>query len=736
MTRLVIGGLQLPLDGEEVVLGSGEDADVRLDGAAAVHATIARADGGWVIAPADDVSIDGAPVPVYGAALRDGATIAIGPHTIVFHAGVPAAPIGVAGRVTLGRAADNDAVLDDPLVAARHAELTRTPEGVRVRDLDTGSGTRVNGQLVSRALLQPGDELAIGPFAWTFEGSRLVPRAADDSLLRAEGVAVRSGGATLLQPTDLVIEEGELVAIVGPSGAGKSTLLHVLAGLRAPTSGRVLIRGHEVTVRQSDLGFVPQDDALHRLLTPREALGFAARLRLAEGAPAAECDAAVERVLAEVDLTAAADRRIDMLSGGQRKRVALAQELISDPAVLLLDEPTSGLDPGLERRLMLLMRRLAAGKRSVVVVTHTVAHLALCDRVAVMAPGGALACLGAPNEVLEALGVATFAELYDRLEEPGERPAAVPAGTSAARPSLRGRALARRRRVLPQTWTLTRRYALVVVRDRRNLRLLAIQAAALSAGAALLFGGDVFAARDGVYLHAGESAQLLFLMVTMAIWFGAISSARQIVAERTVLTRDLATTVRTEAYLLSKGIVLGALAAVQTIVMALIVFTLRPLHGEPGDAQSVVLILVLCAWTGVGFGLVVSAFARSEDQATSYIPLVLLPQLLFGGAVVPTAQLGDIVAAVSHLASAQWGFAAAGHAVDLPARIAGDPVFSQASRYGPDFFSLGTGTAVFVLLVFVAACATVLQAMLRPSFEDTWWQQLRFRLRQRDDNRA
>jgi hypothetical protein len=167
--------------------------------------------------------------------------------------------------------------------------------------------------------------------------------------------------------------------------------------------------------------------------------------------------------------------------------------------------------------------------------------------------------------------------------------------------------------------------------------------------------------------------------------------------------------------------------------MAFVIFTLRPVHGGTGDGQSVLWLLILCCWTGVGFGLVVSAFARSEDQATSFIPLVLLPQLRFGGADVPIAQLSAFVGVLSHLAAAQWGFAAVGNAVNMNERIAGDPVFSSASRYGAHFFSLGTIPAVIALVLFMAASATVLQAKLRPAIEDSWWEQLRYSWRRRAD---
>jgi ABC-type multidrug transport system ATPase subunit len=642
-------------------------------------------------------------------------------------AGAGPEPIAVPAprrRITFGRDAANDLVLDHPAVASRHAEVVAGPEGLMLRDLTTAldHGTRLNGQLVAGAVLVDGDAIGIGPWALRLRDGSFVPEIVDARPLEARGVGLAVDGKWLLQPTDLAFDRGELVAVLGPSGAGKSTLLHALAGLRTPTAGVVLVHGDEVARRQVDLGFVPQEETVHRLLSAREALGFAARLRLSGGRDV--WDAAVAHALEEVGLTARADQPIGTMSGGQRKRVALAQELIGRPSVLLLDEPTSGLDPGLDHRMMTLMRSLADGGRTVVVVTHSVAHIDVCDRVVVMALGGKVAYAGPPAEAPAAFGVEVLAEVFDKLEDDEQATAPIPEDLRVET-SMSGRVIARRRGVLAQSLVLIRRFSLLTLRDRRNLRLLTIQAVALSVAAGLLFERDVFHFSSGTAHHAGESAQLLFLMVTMALWFGAISAARQIVAERSVLARDMASGVSTEAYLLSKAVVLGIVAAAQTMLMALLIFVLRPLGAAPGEAQIVVALLVLTAWVGVAFGLVVSAFARSEDQATSYIPLVLLPQLLFGGAVVPTAQLSGLMSLVSHLAAAQWAFAGIGHVIHMNHRIAGDPVFSSASRYGESFFDLGTMATAIVLLAFIFGCAIVLQAHLRPSVEDTWWTQIR-----------
>ena len=544
--------------------------------------------------------------------------------------------------------------------------------------------------------------------------------------LQAHAVEVRAGGKTLLQPTTLRLDEGELVAIIGPSGSGKSTLLKAVGGIRPTNAGSVSMRGDDIGLRQADVGYVPQDDTLHHLLSIQEALTFAAKLRLPEGHSKDEREALLVGVLEQVELSDIADRRIGNLSGGQRKRAAVALELIPKPELLLLDEPTTGLDPGLERRLMLLTRELADQGQTILLVTHATQSLDLCDRVAIMAPGGRLAYLGPPGEAAAAFGVEQIDEVYAKLSEEAEEEPQRPVGDPLSQPRPASSRQIARRRIWPQVRILCRRYALLMARDRRNAKILAIQVVVLALGAAFLFQADVFAYEGSDALHAAQSAQLLFLMVTVSMWFGAISSVRQIVAERSVLARELAAGVRTEAYLLSKGVVIGTLVAVQTALFVWIVFGLRPLGEAPSNAGlHVLLICVLIAWVGAGMGLTLSAFARSEDQAASFLPLILLPQLLFAGAVVTTKDMGGPIQMLSHLVAAQWGFARVGNAVDMNARIADDPGFTHANHYSSAFFTHGLLQVTVVLTLMILVCAAILQARLRPSFEDTWWQQAR-----------
>src|SRR5436309_8569459 len=204
-------------------------------------------------------------------------------------------------------------------------------------------------------------------------------------MLVARDVEVRvPGGARILGPVSVELAPGSLVALMGPNGSGKSTLLRVLAGISRPSAGSATWDQQPTEAAVQALGYVPQRESVHDRLTTREALRYAAYLRLHGSA---DIGWRVETVLGELGLAAQADTLIRSLSGGERRRAACGLERVGEPPVLLLDEPTSGLDEVLERRLMQLFRRLADHHRGVLVATHATTSLGLCDEVIVLQDG-------------------------------------------------------------------------------------------------------------------------------------------------------------------------------------------------------------------------------------------------------------------------------------------------------------------------------------------------------------
>ncbi|WP_019306068.1 ATP-binding cassette domain-containing protein, partial [Mycobacterium avium] len=327
-----------------------------------------------------------------------------------------------AGSQTIGRATDNDIVIQDVLASRHHAFLIQTPLGTEIRDAHSVNGTFVNGVRVGSAVLTEGDVVTIGNVDLVFTGGMLVRR--QEAATRAGGLEVREvnfgvDGKQLLERISLVARPGTLTALIGGSGAGKTTLSRLIAGYATPTSGSVTFEGHDIHTEYASLrtriGMVPQDDVVHRQLTVNQALGYAAELRLPPDTSKSDRAQVVAQVLDELGLTEHADTRVDRLSGGQRKRASVALELLTGPSLLILDEPTSGLDPALDRQVMTMLRQLADAGRVVLVVTHSLTYLDVCDQVLLMAPGGKTAFLGPPGQIGPAMGTTNWAHIFAKV---------------------------------------------------------------------------------------------------------------------------------------------------------------------------------------------------------------------------------------------------------------------------------------------------------------------------------
>ncbi len=711
--EIEIGGLCLELSDRAIVLGRDPGCDLPLtdERVSWRHLRLELADGAPLLTDLgssngtllDGRRIDSEPVAVVREAIIQlGATRA----RLREIAAEPSSARGSFRRVSvrrrpvrIGRAPDNDVVLDEPNVSWHHAEV-RPGAPPTLVDLGSRNGVRLGSQLLQGSgALGPGVAAGIGPFGLRCENGELIVADERGGLsLTARGVSVDLGERTILYPTSLSVAPGEFVALIGPSGSGKTTLLKCLAGVALPTAGEVLVGRDSLDLRRTEVGYVPQSDVVHNRLTVREALLYAARLRLPSDTRREEHVAAVEDVLTELRLADHQRTQIGSLSGGQRKRVACGVELIGKPTMLLLDEPTSGLDPPLERRLMLTLRHLAEIGRGIVVVTHATSSLALCDTVAVMGEQGHLLFIGSPREGLEHFEVAAYDEIYNAVEL-SETPTATAEVPIAPRPRVRGRLLSGRS-LFKHTLALTSRYARTFGRDRRTVATLLGQAPVMALLICVLYPAHLLVLPDR---QPTRSAQFVFLLVTAALWLGLIDSCREIVKERSIILRELAAGVRLDAYLIAKSSLLFGLAAVQCVLLVTVATAIQPLHAHLGAYLSLTGLLILTSWTTVALGLVVSTLARSVDQATSLIPLLLIPQLLFGGVLVAFARMGAVIKGFADLMVSRWAFAGAGHTIQMNARLADAPQVAALSGFGTNFFSLNQGVAAIILLGFTAA---------------------------------
>jgi ABC-type multidrug transport system ATPase subunit len=338
----------------------------------------------------------------------------------------PVATFDATGTIRIGRDADNDIVLPDFWVSRRHAEVRRSGTSYQLVDLASSNGVHHNGRRVQRATLERGDRFTIGRHEFLFDGANIFQH--DDmgpTSIIADDITVVVNASILLDDVSFALRHGTLLGIVGPSGCGKSTLLKAMTGIQPATQGKLLYDGRDLYRHYSELrtriGMVPQDDVIHRQLTVRRALRFAAALRFADDVPRHHRIQRVDEVVELLGLSNRMAQRIDTLSGGQRKRTSVALELLTEPSLLALDEPTSGLDPALDKEVMRELRLLADRGRTVVVVTHSVLHLDLCDHVLVMCLGGRMGYFGPPDELLPFFGSEDYADVFDKVTNDPDR---------------------------------------------------------------------------------------------------------------------------------------------------------------------------------------------------------------------------------------------------------------------------------------------------------------------------
>ena len=328
---------------------------------------------------------------------------------------------------TVGRSEKCDIRVENPLVSDKHFMIVFDGENCFVEDARSISGTYVNNRKVKRQKLSDYDRISIPSAAYIFYRNKLLYSSAAGGI-RVDAVDVckrvpdrnaRGKKVSLVTNASFRIEAGEFVAIVGGSGAGKSTLLDCINGMRPATEGKIYYDGNDyyenMNTYKGVLGYVPQRDIMHDDLSLADALRYTAQLRIRTRLPANELKTRVEEAIADVRLEGKEKLRISSLSGGQKKRVSIAMDLLSDPKVIFLDEPTSGLSPDLDLQMMELLRDLTKKGRTVVIVTHAMENLDKCDKVAFLGKGGRICYFGPSKDAMRWFNRRSYSKIFTAL---------------------------------------------------------------------------------------------------------------------------------------------------------------------------------------------------------------------------------------------------------------------------------------------------------------------------------
>ncbi len=608
-------------------------------------------------------------------AAGDPATVFLGPQGVQATAEreqVQQGVVPLTGEMIIGRHASCTVMLGDPQVSHRHARLFRSANDYVLEDLGSRNGTFVNGRRIGRALLQAGDTILIGGRKLQFQPSHLVVfDFAGGQGLECFALTRIAGTRRLLDEISLSIKVGEFVAILGPSGGGKSTLMKALNGYRAADSGSVHVVGTDLygsgQAVRSFIGYVPQDDAVHSHLTVQDTIDYAARLRLPPDFSRQERKERVERVLSDLELLDHRKKYVYQLSGGQRKRVSIGVELLTDPRVLFLDEPTSGLDPGMEYNLMRIGREIACMGRTVILTTHAMTNIALCDKLIFLIQGK-LAYFGPPPLALDHFQVDRYESLFEvyKQKQPQEwkdhyRTSALCAKTLpdyAVNQSRQAPAGAKRlgpkattlADTLRQGGILLSRYAVLTVADPWNVASL------------LLLSPFVI----GVAFLAVTQVQFSLLMLSVAsYWLACQNASKEVVKELTIYKRERMVNLGILPYLASKLVLLTVLAAGQAAVLFFTVVWLRGYTHWP--LQRMYEVLFLTAFSGVTAGLLISVAVRTMDQAQTAVPILLICQVVLSGAFQGDTKPTGVLAGIHSGVSTYWSY-------DQLKRIAAGPV--------------------------------------------------------------
>ncbi|WP_405523617.1 FHA domain-containing protein [Streptomyces canus] len=627
--------------------------------------------------------------------------------------------------VRIGRADDNDLVIDDLVVSRYHAELRALPDdSYEIADLGSHNGTYLNGRPVTAAVIGPGDIVGIGHSAFCLVGDTLQEYVDTGEVsldVQDLTVTVDHGRKTLLDHVSFPVGEKCLLAVVGPSGAGKSTLLNALTGQRPADHGTVLYDGRDLYRDYAELrqriGLVPQDDILHAQLTVRSALSYAAELRFPQDTAKAERRARVDEVIRELGLEQRAAQPVHSLSGGQRKRVSVALELLTKPSLLFLDEPTSGLDPGMDRSVMHMLRGLADDGRTVIVVTHSVLSLDVCDRLLVLAPGGKIAYYGPPEDALAYFGFEQWPEAFEAFERDQDRDWSGDFRTSPFQHQYVTEATAQPRMprsepviIAPpprprsrgaQLGTLIRRYSAALVADRTFLVIMIALPFVMGAMARALAGSQL--TRD-------TAMNALLILCVGGVLTGAANAVRELVKERVIYQRERAVGLSRSAYLMSKVVVLGTITVVQAVVLTLVALLGVDLNAPGGEGvlmpplAEITIAVALLAFTAMMLGLLVSALVRKEEVTMPLLVLLAIVQVVFCGALLKLDGVPGLEQ-LSWLVPSRWALGAMAGTIGLarivPGDLTGDPLFKHSA--GVWLLNIGMLVVLSVLFGYVVS---------------------------------
>jgi ABC-type multidrug transport system ATPase subunit len=548
--------------------------------------------------------------------------------------------------IILGRADSCDVVVENNQISRNHAKITNQGGRYFIEDLGSVNGTYLNGVRVTGKMpMGSSDTIILGRIRITL-GGKVVDISKEIAIKTVGLIKKFSNGKIGLHECNIEIPSNSLLAVMGPSGCGKSTLLKALNGESPGSSGSVYIGGQELNQNfdylKMQIGYVPQDDIVHRELTVDESLWYAGKLRLPYSTDQ-QLKAKINQVLEELNIVHVRSNLVSAISGGQRKRVSIAVEILTDPLILFLDEPTSPLDPQTIEDFLMILKKLSQKGTTVIMVTHKPEDLAYMDQVIFMAEGGHICYYGKTNEYLSFFGVNDTVKVYSLLVKENKDRWVAKFNSKPANVNTNGKnaKIHKSSRVdyFSQYYWLTRRYLNIKFNDKANSLILVGQAPFIAAIICVLF--------------SSISQGLPFIMAIASLWLGANNAAREIVSENAIFKRERMFNQGILTYIFSKITVLMMFSTLQSFLFVGILYfnfsNTSPVLNNPMNAAFWMVFVSLVATL---MGLLLSATVSTAEKVMSLVPIALIPQIMLAGILTKISNV--FIEFLSYFAISRW----------------------------------------------------------------------------------
>ena len=557
--------------------------------------------------------------------------------------------------IIVGRDSSCDLRINDTRISRRHASIKKiSNDKFLLKDLDSLNGIYVNGSKVNGSrTISKKDNIFLSKYLLKIDGR--AKDLSDELAISAIGIEKvypnQKRGKKALHKMDISVPSKSLLAIMGPSGCGKSTLLKSLNGESPPTKGKVLIFNQDLISNyeylKTQIGYVPQDDIVHKQLKVEQSLYFAAKLRIAN-IKDDEINIKIDQILSELNISHIRNSLISDISGGQRKRVSIAIELLTDPMLLFLDEPTSPLDPQTIEDFLNILKKLSDNGTTVIMVTHKPEDLDYMDEVIFMADnnGGKIVYYGDSTKYKDYFNVSNAVSVFSQISGVNSKKwvdkYSNPRPLSTTQDKEKVLTNNSNQSSFGQFLWLTYRYFKIKTNDRVNTSIMLLQAPIIAALACLVF--------EEVTLS------VLFIMAVSSVWFGSTNAAREIVGELPIYKRERMYNLKLIPYIFSKITVLSLFSIIQSFVF---VYILYVNYGNSdydlffNNPFSAFIWMSFLTVSSTFLGLLLSAIFDTSEKVLAVVPIVLIPQIMLAGLV---AKIGSkTVEFISYLTFTRWG---------------------------------------------------------------------------------